>query len=353
MNNVTVPFFISHQGCPHTCIFCDQRTISGCGGEIPGSDEIASKILGWQHYSANRPMEVAFFGGTFTALSRQVQQQLLMAVQPFLTSGDITAIRISTRPDSLDTETVQWLADQGVKIIEVGVQSMDDDVLAASGRGHDARTSLDAIHCIKSCGLSAGAQLMPGLPGDTPTISHYSLKRVITAGVDFIRLYPTVVFRETQLAQQYLAGEYRPLTIDGGVAVCKVLVHTALKLDIPVIRIGLQANEGLSHDSILAGCWHPALGDLVYSELFFDLLMQMVGTVPTNSTSVVRISCHPSRISSVIGHKRKNIFRLHGQGITVDHVTPNPALSLFECEICSSGRYVKGSIVNDLTGLYA
>jgi histone acetyltransferase (RNA polymerase elongator complex component) len=352
MNCVTVPFFISHQGCPHTCIFCDQRTISGCVGEIPGSDVIAAKISDWQRSSANRPLEVAFFGGTFTALSCQVQQQLLMAVQPFLTFGDVTAIRISTRPDSLDTETVQWLADQGVKIIEVGVQSMDDNVLAASGRGHDATASLNAIKCIKSCGLSAGAQLMPGLPGDTLAIAHDSLKRVITAGVDFVRLYPAVVFRGTQLAQRYLAGEYRPLTIDEGVAVCKVLVHTALKSDIPVIRIGLQANEGLGHDSILAGCWHPALGDLVYGELFYDLLVQMAGSRPAN-THAVRISCHPARISSVIGHKRKNISRLHGQGITVDRVTPNPALSLFECEISSAGRSVKGSIMNDLTGLYA
>ena len=348
MNKVTVPFFISHQGCPHRCIFCDQRTISGCGGEIPGNNVIAEKILEWRRSSPNRQLEVAFFGGTFTALSRKVQQQLLTAVQPFLTSGEVSAIRISTRPDSINTETVQWLSAQGVKIVELGVQSMDDEVLATSGRGHDARASLDAIQCIKSSGLSAGAQLMPGLPGDTPAIARYSMERVISAGVDFVRLYPVVVLQGTQLAQRYLADEYRPPTIDEGVAICKVLLHIALESDIPVIRIGLQSNEGLSRDSIMAGCWHPALGDLVYSELFYDLIMLLVGSDPAN-THVIKISCHPTRISSVIGHKRKNIYRLQGQGVTVDRVTPNPGLSPLECEINSSSGSLKGSIANNLS----
>jgi len=355
MSTITVPFFISHQGCPHTCIFCDQRTISTCGGDIPGNGEIVAKIRDWQLSSNNRSLEVAFFGGTFTALPRHIQHRLLMSVHPFLTSGEVTSIRISTRPDSLDSETVQWLADHGVNIIEVGVQSMDDNVLAASGRGHDATASLKAIHCIKSCGLVAGAQLMPGLPGDTPAIARYSLERVIAAGIDFVRIYPTVVLRDTQLAQRYLAGEYKPLTLNEGITVCKVLVHAALKSKIPVIRIGLQANVGLNTDSILAGCWHPALGDLVYSELFYDLLVQMARSISDNAQTAksIRVSCHPTRVSSVIGHKRINISRLHGQGITVERVTPNLALSPFESKISFCDRSAKGSIINGLSSLYA
>jgi len=257
MSMVTVPFFISHQGCPHTCVFCDQRTISGSDGLLPDSDVIVKKIRAWKQSAVKRPLEVAFFGGTFTALPPHVQDRLLSPVQPFLANGEVTSIRLSTRPDSLDSRTVRRLAAQGVRTIEVGVQSMDDGVLSASGRGHDMSASAAALACIKAGGLSAGAQLMPGLPGDSPEISLNSLNEVITAGADFVRLYPALVLRGTELARRYLAGEYRPLTVEAGVAVCKVLLHTALRAGVKVVRIGLQADEGLNPDSVLAGCWHP------------------------------------------------------------------------------------------------
>ncbi|NVN89540.1 MAG: radical SAM protein [Desulfuromonadales bacterium] len=347
MNRVTVPFFISHQGCPNACIFCDQRAITGSAGDVPFSSEISAKIRAWQRFSGDRPLEVAFFGGTFTALSRPLQQQLLSSVHPFLASGEVSAIRISTRPDSLDADTVQWLAGQGVKTIEIGVQSMDDGVLAASGRGHDAAATLRALHSITSHGLAAGAQLMPGLPGDSPAISRYSLESVISAGADFIRIYPVVVLRDTELARHYLSGRYRPLSVDEGVALCKVLVHVSLKREIPVIRIGLQDDEGLRNKSVLAGCWHPALGELVYGELFYDLLLQMLDPVPI-TTQPITISCHPARVSNVIGHKKRNIRRLSEQEVTVARVVTNPSLSPFECEIRSSVCHRKGSIMSDL-----
>jgi histone acetyltransferase (RNA polymerase elongator complex component) len=352
MKRITVPFFISHQGCPNTCVFCDQRAITGCEGMLPGGSEIAGKIRAWQSTSGNRPLEVAFFGGAFTALSRQLQQQLLSAVGPFLTSGEVSAIRISTRPDGIDIDTVQWLAGQGVKTIEIGVQSMHDGVLAASGRGHDAASSLNALHCIKSCGLFAGAQLMPGLPGDSPAISRFSLERAIAAGADFVRIYPVVVLRNTELARQYLAGQYRPLTVEEGVALCKVLVHTALKLDIPVIRIGLQDDEGLRREAVLAGCWHPSLGDLVYSELFYDMLVRMVDS-GQGALQNITISCHPARVPNVIGHKRQNISRLRERAVTVERIVPNLTLSLHECEVRSTLRRGTGSIMHNNYNPYA
>src|SRR6185369_2462397 len=141
MSRVTVPFFISHQGCPHTCVFCDQRTISGATGILPTGDEIMAKVLAWQCTSGGRPLEVAFFGGTFTALPMEIQNCLLEPLQPLMASGEIGSIRISTRPDRIDAAQVQWLAGRGVRIIELGVQSMFDDVLEASGRGHDSDAS--------------------------------------------------------------------------------------------------------------------------------------------------------------------------------------------------------------------
>lgn len=349
MSRVTVPFFISHQGCPHTCVFCDQRAISGSGGGLPDAGEIAARIRAWHASARSRPLEVAFFGGSFSALPRQVQRRLLEAVHPFLLSGEVDSVRISTRPDALDAGSVRWLADQGVKTIELGVQSMDDAVLEASGRGHDAQASRDAIRCIKGCGLAAGAQLIPGLPGDSPATARSSLERVIAAGADFVRLYPAVVLRGTELDRLHRQGAYRPLTLQEGVAICKELLGIALKRGIPVIRIGLQDDEGLRHGSILAGCWHPALGQLVQCELFHDLLLQLIASL-SDPAQPMTVSCHPSRLSTVIGHRRSNMIRLQQGGIEVRCVLTDPALSPFECEVSADCGSARGSLLHAQTG---
>ncbi len=346
MSRVTVPFFISHQGCPHTCVFCDQRSISGSSGTLPDAQEIAARIADWHGSAQGRPLEVAFFGGTFTALPRQIQQRLLAAVHPFLRSGVVSSIRVSTRPDALDAENVPWLAGQGVAIIELGVQSMDNAVLEAAGRGHDARSSLDAIRRIRQNGLMAGAQLMPGLPGDTPATACASLERVIDAGVDFVRIYPTVVLRGTELARRYGEGTYHPLTLQAGVALCKTLLRIALRRGVPVIRMGLQDDETLRDGAILAGCWHPALGHLVQCELYHDLLFQLISALPDHSRPVT-ISCHPTRLSAVIGQKRSTINRLQQQGISIQRVLADPALSFPECQVSSCGFSSRGSLMHD------
>ena len=276
MKKVTVPFFISHQGCPHTCVFCDQRTISGASGVLPTSEQIRDRINLWSSTAGGRPLEVAFFGGTFTALPGEIQAELLAPLQPFLENGTLDSVRISTRPDSIDSGRVAWLKEMGVQTIELGVQSLDDAVLNASGRGHTAAESLNAIRCIKASGLQAGAQLMPGLPGDTPASSLAALEQVIAAGADFLRIYPAVVLKGTELARRYAAGEFMPLSFERGVSLCKILLQRAMQDGIPVIRIGLQADQGLDTDHLLAGCWHPALGQLVRSGLYLDLISRFV-----------------------------------------------------------------------------
>ena len=344
MSGVTVPFFISHQGCPQTCVFCDQRAISGSNGYLPTGEEIVAKVLEWHRSADGRRLEVAFFGGTFTALSRDVQARMLYPLQSFLASGMVMSIRISTRPDCIDREIVRWLAAMGVGIIELGVQSMDDSVLWAAGRGHTAAASRAAIGCITSCGLSAGAQLMPGLPGDTLDTSLSSLRQVIDAGADFVRLYPAIVFRGTELADRYERGEYLPLTVDDGVALCKVLLQTAMRAEVDVIRIGLQATEGVSKESVLAGCWHPALGQLVRSELFYDLMVCLVSGLPINEPLTVR--CHPSRISDVIGHGRKNMVRLAELGVVVESIIKDNSVSEQDVVIEYCNKYIQADIVS-------
>lgn len=305
---MTVPFFISHQGCSHSCIYCDQRLISGSGGDLPTSEEIVDKIENWRSTAGKRPLEVAFFGGSFTALPKSRQTGLLAPLQMLLRQGKIISVRLSTRPDYIDDCCLAYLAEMGVRTIELGVQSMCDRVLAASGRGHTGAESEAAIRCIRKHGVTVGAQLMPGLPGDTPVASLNSLERIISAGVDFIRIYPTVVLRGTELARRYADGDFVPLTLERGVSLCKILLHRAVQAGVDVIRIGLQADAGLNARTVLAGCWHPSLGQIVRSQLYGDLLCKMTDRVPKSLP--VTVKCHPKRISDVIGPSRANLERM-------------------------------------------
>jgi histone acetyltransferase (RNA polymerase elongator complex component) len=342
MTRVTVPFFISHQGCPHTCVFCDQRAISGAEGHLPDTGEIVEKVHAWRRSAGDRPLEVAFFGGTFSALPHEAQERLLAPLQPLLRDGTVTAVRISTRPDSVDTDSVQWLAHHGVGTIELGVQSMDDGVLMAAGRGHDAAASEAAIRCVKAQGVRVGAQLLPGLPGDTPEIALCSLERVIAAGVDFVRLYPVVVLAGTELARRFLAGDYHPLGLDEGVALCKRLLLTAMRAGVDVVRIGLHEDEGLDSNTVLAGCRHPALGQLVRSELYFDLLCRLASGV--GNAAPLAIRCHPSRISDCVGQKRGNLRRLGERWLSLK-VKPDIHLSPEQVTLDYFHHCITGSIV--------
>lgn len=342
MRPVTVPFFISHQGCPHTCIFCDQRAISGASGVLPTAGEIRARVDLWRSTSREQPLEVAFFGGTFTALPEETQSKLLAPLQPLLESGTLASVRISTRPDYIDSGRVAWLSERGVGTIELGVQSTDDAILAASGRGHTAADSLAAISCIKNSGLQAGAQLMPGLPGDIPASSLSSLEQVISAGADFLRIYPAVVLQGTELARRYATGDFIPLPLDRGVSLCKLLLQRAMRAGIPVIRIGLQADQGLDTESVLAGCRHPSLGQLVRSQLYADLVCRFV---PPGQR--VTVYCHPARLSDVVGMKRSNLQRQAERGVQM-RVVPDVALKKEELKVEIEEISTIYSIIKDL-----
>ncbi|MDD2367203.1 MAG: radical SAM protein [Desulfuromonadaceae bacterium] len=342
MRAVTVPFFISHQGCPHICVFCDQRTISGSDGALPDSGQILSTIDQWRETAGGRPLEVAFFGGTFTALPHDIQASLLEPLQKLLEDRIVQSIRLSTRPDYIDSDRVVWLAGMGVTTIELGVQSMDDAVLAASGRGHSGADSLYALNCIKNAGLTAGAQLMPGLPMDTPISSLDSLERVISAGADFLRIYPTVVLSGTELERKYLSGEFIPLTLDRGVALCAILLQRSMQAGIPVIRTGLQADSGLNSANIVAGCWHPAFGQLVRSRMYSDLIDQAVAP-----DEYVTLHCHSTRISDLLGMKKYNLRRQAERGVVMQ-VLSDPDLEREELRVTVKNSSKIYSIITDL-----
>jgi histone acetyltransferase (RNA polymerase elongator complex component) len=302
-----------------------------------------ARIELWRATSGTRPLEVAFFGGTFTALPKESQAKLLMPLQPLLDTGTVDSVRISTRPDCIEAAHVMWLRNRGVRTIELGVQSMDDAVLASSGRGHSAGASLNAINCIKNQGVKVGAQLMPGLPGDTPVSSLQSLEQVVAAGADFLRIYPTIVLKGTELARRYGTGEFIPLSFERGISLCALLLQRAMQAGVPVIRIGLQADSGLDAEHVLAGCWHPALGQLVRSQLYDDLMSRFVP-----SGQCVIISCHPARLSDVVGMKRRNLLSQAARGVQLQ-IVPDVTLKKDELKVKTEDRCAIYSISKDIT----
>lgn len=349
MKTPVVPFFISHRGCPHRCVFCDQERISGAFSTIPSAGDIRKKIAEYRLSSGSSAVEAAFFGGNFTGLAREVQQKLLLPLQPLLVSGEVSSIRVSTRPDAIDDTGASLLHSLGVKTVELGVQSMDDGVLESSERGHCAADVEDAVLCLKRHGFAVGIQLMPGLPGDTARTALSSLTRVVDLDPDFLRIYPTVVIKGTPLACSYDAGAYRPLLLREAVSLCKVMLHRSLLAGIPVIRIGLQPTVELEREgTIVAGPFHPAFRQLVEAELFFDLLSRLLGDGFPKECAVT-IRCAFSRISDVIGHERSNMRRLLvKQGVRVAAVRGDSLLSSREIAVDTCDCIRTGNILSHL-----
>ncbi|MRR05891.1 MAG: radical SAM protein [Deltaproteobacteria bacterium] len=344
-----VPFFISHRGCPHRCIFCDQEKIAGSHGTFPSAAEIREKVAAYRRTSGCREVEVAFYGGSFTSLPQEDQLRLLQPLQELLAAGEVSSLRISTRPDALDAAAAAFLRASGVATVELGVQSMDDAVLEQSERGHCAADVEKAVACLKGEGITVGLQLMPGLPGDSGEISVSSLMRVLDLQPDFLRIYPTVVVAGTPLSRRYAEGSYCPLTLEGAVRLCKILLHRALLARVPVVRIGLQPTTDLSRGgAILAGPYHPAFRQLVEAELCFDLLDRLI-LPDEDGRELVSVSCSPSRIADVVGQKRSNIRRLlRDRGVRVDRVRGDCSLTPFEIRVENSRGTRSGNIVEDL-----
>jgi histone acetyltransferase (RNA polymerase elongator complex component) len=330
---VVVPFFISHLGCPHRCVFCDQEKIAGARGALPDAAEIDEKIAQYRESSSGRELEVAFFGGTFTALPQVDQHALLDALQPHLASGTVSSVRLSTRPDAIDAGNVSFLKDKGVRTVELGVQSMDDEVLQLARRGHSPADVERAVALLRQAGVEVGVQLMPGLPGDTPERSIASLERVISLAPDFLRIYPTLVIAGTDLADLYCQGKYRPLSLDEAVSLCKEMLKTARRAAIPVIRLGLQPTTELeAAGTIVAGPYHPAFGQLVESEICYERMSRMLSKVAAGAS--VTFYAPAGRVSDLVGQKRRNLARLrqsHEVNITAvreDAALPQDAISM-------------------------
>jgi len=254
--------------------------------------------------------QIAFYGGNFTGLEKSTQETLLMTCKEFIERGEIDSIRISTRPDALNKEVCSFLKDHGVSTVEIGAQSMVDEVLTQSERGHTSWDVVQAVMALKDQGMDIGLHLMAGLPGDNKKGLELSAERVISMEPDFVRIHPTLVLKNTALAHLWLQERYHPLSLKEAIQAVKKIYLRFLKEGIPVVRIGLQPTPELeSKGTVLAGPYHPAFGQLVESALFFEMIMVLLQRGdPIDNYVTIRFS--PMDESNLRGQGNQNILSL-------------------------------------------
>ncbi len=277
---VVLPLFIPFEGCPHRCLYCDQRALTGSQAPAPG--EIGARLRRFLDArgagSRRRRVEAAFYGGSFTSLPRAGQERYLAAAQPFLATGEIQGLRLSARPDAVDGAGLDFLAARGVTTIELGLQSMDDEVLSLSGRGHTAADSRRAALMIRRRGFSLGLQMMTGLPGDTPARALRTGLELAGLVPDFVRIYPALVIEGTPLAAMWRRGDYRPWPLDRTLDVLSLLLPMFRSRGIPLARVGLLLDRSLTDGGrILDGPVHPALGWLAMTAVAARRLGEVSG----------------------------------------------------------------------------
>ena len=303
-----VPVFVPHLGCPHDCVFCNQRRISG--RQEPATAETVhtaiAQAAALPRTGAKR--QLAFYGGSFTAVPAVRQEALLTAAQRGIADGVIDSLRLSTRPDAVDEETLERLRRYGVETVELGAQSMDDEVLRLSGRGHTAADVERAARLVKEAGFQLVLQMMTGLPGDTDEKSLRTAERLIALRPDGVRIYPTVIVRDTALYDLWQAGQYREHTVEDAVRVCARLVPLFEAAGVPVIRLGLNPTEELSGGAAVGGAYHPALGELVKSRIWRERAASLLSGTSPGSRVTLRVP--PARLSQALGQHRENVAAL-------------------------------------------
>ena len=273
-NYYIIPVFISHQGCPHQCVFCNQDRIAGKYEEVFASDvrKIIDEYLETIN-SKGATIEVSFFGGTFTAIDVNKQKELLEVAREYKQKGLIHKIRLSTRPDAILPYILGYLKEYKVDIIELGVQSLDDEVLRKAGRGHSVNDVLVASKLIKEAGFTLGHQIMPGLPGDSFDIDIETTKKSIEMKPDICRIYPSLVIKDTPMEDMYNRGDYVPYSLDEAVYISGEMLKLYNDAKIKVIRIGLQPTDTITTGKdIVDGPFHPAFRELVEGHLICETL---------------------------------------------------------------------------------
>jgi len=303
-----IPIFIPHLGCPNDCVFCNQRRIAG-KIKAPTGDEVREIIKdGLSKYGGGN-VQIAYYGGSFTALPPHLQEEYLEKANEFISSGDVCDIRVSTRPDAIDEDVVKRLKRYNVSTVEIGAQSMDDEVLFLSRRGHDADATRKAAKLIKESGFKLVLQVMCGLPGDDADKCRKTAAETAKLSPDAVRIYPVVVLRDTALCDMYERKEYKALTIDSAAEIAADMLEIFEDSKIPAIRIGLNATDELSYgDSVAAGAYHPELGGIVRSRLYLRRAERAIRELESGND--ISIAVNPACVSLMVGHKRENMDKL-------------------------------------------
>jgi histone acetyltransferase (RNA polymerase elongator complex component) len=279
---------------------------------MPRPADLATRIEAYLAYAApgRGPAQVAFYGGNFLGLDKTTLTNLLDSLNPWLEQGQITGIRFSTRPDTITDERLGWIAPYPVNTIELGVQSMNDNVLAQTRRGHTAYDTRRAMRRLKSADYQTGIQLMLGLPGDSAAKASETAKAVVDLSPDLVRIYPTLVLAGSPLATAFQAGRFTPLSLAAAVEQAKAMVRRFQQHQIPVIRLGLQATEGMDDPAtLLAGPYHPAFGHLVYSRIYHETADDLLwARTPLPVAPTIKV--HPSELSRLQGLRKANLKAL-------------------------------------------
>jgi histone acetyltransferase (RNA polymerase elongator complex component) len=311
-----IPIFISHVGCRHRCIYCDQGRIAHPVATIPTPEQIAEEIerylkLGARKRKKCQTVQAAFYGGSFTALPLETQRRFLHSVTPILEAGKVHSFRISTRPDYCSPASLAILKQHKVATIELGVHSLDDEVLRITERGYTKEEVRRSVRELHQGNFEIGIQLMIGLPGDCVQTFTATVEEVIAMRPHFIRLYPTVVIKGTQLEQWFLQGRYRPLALAEAITLAQGALQRFRQARIPVIRMGLQATPSLeAPGTIVAGPFHPAFGQLVESSLLYEQAASLLEDAEIEGRSSPTFLIAPQDISTFYGQGGQNIRRL-------------------------------------------
>ncbi|MDU1910029.1 elongator complex protein 3 [Fusobacterium sp.] len=306
MKHYNIPIFISHFGCPNACVFCNQKKINGCETDVTMKDlkKIIETYL--ETLPKNSKKEVAFFGGTFTGISFDLQRQYLETVHKYVKEGLVDGIRLSTRPDCINREIVEQLKRYGVTSVELGVQSLDEKVLKATARYYPVEIVTEACNLLKEYSIELGIQLMIGLPESTFESDFLTAKRALKMKPDIARIYPTLVIRGTKLEEMFKNGEYKALSIDEAIERTRKIYSLLESNGVNIVRVGLQPSEDLQEEGvILDGPFHPAFRELVETEIYYKFFCSIA-----KKEKRLDIKANERNISKLVGIKKANRMRL-------------------------------------------
>ena len=310
MRHVNIPVFIPHLGCPNQCVFCNQRTISGVDDFV--ADDVRRIIDdALETVENDAEVEIAFFGGSFTGIDRTLMISLLEIAHSYIASGRVSSIRCSTRPDYIDAEILDILKKYGVKTVELGLQSTSDKVLEITKRGHNFEAELKSCQMIVDYGFDLVGQMMIGLPGSDIDSEIETARFIVSMGAVGARIYPTVVFRDTELCFMTEAGEYTSLSLDDAVRRSAAVLEVFIEAGVEVIRIGLQSSENLSDpESYVAGPNHSALGELVIGEVYYNKICKSLSHPNLSGNENITVLVSRGSLSKAVGQNKRNKLRL-------------------------------------------